>query len=114
MSLPTTIRHNQTTAIALALSIAVAFIFSCTLIRKPDLIITDPRTQEVITAAAAAAPPPYKEILLAISALLGSGIFVDNRRKDSVIKVLQKQNGTNREIISNTLNPAKPNTPGKR
>jgi len=92
MNVTAAVRHNQTTFMALAISIMIAGGFlGCQAIKKPP--------QEIIYAAgkaaatiAPAAPPPYKELLILISSILSSGIFVDNRRKDTVIKVLKAQN----------------------
>lgn len=112
MSLPRTIRHDQTTFAALVVCILISSIVGCSQILKPNIPQIAEASAPVIAAAATAAPPPYKELLIAISALLGSGIFVDNRRKDTVIKTLKKQNGANKEIIEHTLNPKLPDPPG--
>ncbi|MEA1958201.1 MAG: hypothetical protein U9N44_00795 [Chloroflexota bacterium] len=103
MKAPATIRHNQTTAAALALSLLLLGGFmGCQLLKEPP-----PEAVAAVAvgaeAAAATAPPPWKEILLAVSALLGSGIFVDNRRKDVVIKVLKTQNGNQKEVSRDSL-----------
>jgi len=113
MSLNSTFRHNQTTFVSALLALIVAGgIFGCHLLEQPDK--TPAQTAgEIAAAASTAAPPPLKEILIVISSLLGSGIFVDNRRKDSVIKVLQKENGINAEIISNNLKLTPPHTARK-
>lgn len=105
MSIPKPIRHNQTTFAALGVCIIIAAITGCIQLRKPPIPEIAAEIAPVVAAAAAAAPTPYKELLIAISALLGSGIFVDNRRKDSIIKTLKTENHANKAILSHTLNP---------
>lgn len=111
------------TFIAIGLSILVSGVFTgCSFLQPlfeatpadsntPGVFLPPPAAA-ILTAAAAAVPPPYKEILLVISAMLTSGIFIDNRRKDTVIKVLKSANDDQTEIISNTLNPRLHDPPG--
>ncbi len=89
MTLPKAIRYNPTTFAALLIAIVIASgIFGCHLL-KTDLPKTLAAAGEIAEAVVPLAPAPYKEILLVISGLLSSGMFIDNRRKDSIIKVLK-------------------------
>jgi len=111
------------TFIALGLSILISGSFAGCAALQPLLepggddpltpgVSLPPPAAVILTAAATVVPPPYKEILLVISGLLTSGIFIDNRRKDTVIKVLKSNNADQTKILSNTLNPRLPDPPG--
>lgn len=115
MQIPAAIRHNQITFIAIGISILLSGIFTgCQVLDSFfEPTTTDTNTPgpspaeiaaQIAAAAAPHAPPPYKEILLVISGLLTSGIFVDNRRKDTVIKVLKSTNA-NSHNASDAVTP---------
>lgn len=96
MTLPKIIRYNPSTFTALLFAIAIASgIFGCHLLQN-GLPETLAAAGDIAETIAPLAPPPYKEILLVISGLLSSGIFIDNRRKDSIIKVLKPANAKNK------------------
>jgi len=89
MTLPPTIRHNQSTFAALLISaILIGGFLGCQLSLAKKQAIAQ-KAAQIADTVAPVAPPPYKELLLALSALLSSGLLVDNRRKDTVIKVLK-------------------------
>lgn len=89
MTLPKAIRHDQYTIISLAICLLLpAAFFGCHLSKpqKQAIISTAATTAE---AAATGAPIPWTEIGIALSTIFGSGVFVDNRRKDVLIKRLK-------------------------
>lgn len=111
------------TFIALVISILISgSLISCTLFRplfepsdidpnSPSSNPTSPAS-DILSAASTAAPPPYKEILVLISAMLSSGIFVDNRRKDTVIKVLKSKYANKNNTPSQPRDPQTPDPAG--
>ncbi len=111
------------TFIAIGISILISGIFGgCQALRplfvqpagdpnRPGLA-QPPPAAVIIDTVAAVTPPPYKQILMMISAALTSGVFIDNRRKDTVIKVLKASNANQTKIITNTLNPQPPDPTG--
>jgi hypothetical protein len=107
MSLTKAIQHNQSLFIAAAISIlCFGTITACHLTQKQkEAIVTT--ALPIAEAAATAAPPPWKDIALGIISLLGSGVVVDNRRKDVLIKRLKTENANANAIIS--VIPTPPN-----
>lgn len=91
------IRHNPSTFTAVLIALLVIAGFLGCQLTKPDLQKVQAAAAKIAVTAAPLVPPPYKEILIGISTLLGSGILVDNRRKDSIIKVLKSANANKKK-----------------
>lgn len=112
MSLHTSIRHNPTSYTTLILSLAILFGFITCQLTPTQRKTVLKTSSKIATAATKAAPPPYKEIALIIASLLGGGTLVDNRRKDLLIKTLQKSNDLKDKTMesavkTNNANPAR-------
>lgn len=110
MSLTKAIQHNQSLFIAAAISIlSFGGMFAChlTQTQKKQIISTAAITAE---AAATKAPLPWSQIGLAIGTLLGGGSVVDNRRKDTLIKRLRKENANHLDVITRIAAPPGVNT----
>jgi hypothetical protein len=103
MSLSKTIKHNQGlfTSALIALLIPLT-IFGCHLTQdqKKQILST---TAIAAEAAAKGSPIPWSQIGLAFGTLFGSGVMIDNRRKDVLIKTLKKENATNHATINTIL-----------
>jgi len=101
MSLTASLQHNQSLVIAALISlIAAGSMIGCHLseTQKQQLLET---SHGVITAAVTKEPIPWPEIGKLIGVLLGSGLLVDNRRKDVVINQLKKQANDHTKLIAN-------------
>lgn len=97
MNLPKLIRHNPSTFTALLIGLLIVAGFLGCQLARPDLLKVQAVAAEIAATAAPLAPPPYREILIGISTLLSSGILVDNRRKDSIIKILKASNANKKK-----------------
>lgn len=105
------VQHNQMTFSALLICLLITGGFFGCHWSQAEKEAVQLKIADAAEKAAPLAPPPYKELLVLISALLSSGIFVDNRRKDVAIKVLKNSNAHQKDIIQNTLNPVSPGPP---
>jgi hypothetical protein len=78
-------------------------LFSCQLTQAQKKEIID--TGAIVGQAVVTHNPiPWKTIGLLIGNILGSGAIMDNRRKDILIKVLQKANDANKAMLANLVN----------
>lgn len=99
MSLSQTFRHNQFTIVSITICLLVfGVFFGCHLTRQQkQAIIT--AAVPIAEAAATGVPIPWTDIGIALSTIFGSGVFIDNRRKDVLIKSLKKQNANQLDIF---------------
>lgn len=105
MSLATIYRHDQFTLVSLTVCLLIfAVLFGCHLTQpqKKDIITT---TAIVAEAVATGTPIPWTEIGIAISTIIGSGVFIDNRRKDVLIKRLKTENANALELVTKLVAP---------
>jgi hypothetical protein len=111
MQIKAAIRHNQSLFLSILICAAViAGLFACQLTETQKKEIID--TGAIVgTALVTKAPIPWKTIGLLLGNILGSGAIIDNRRKDLLIKVLQKAKDANDAVIANLVNGNSPNTP---
>jgi hypothetical protein len=110
MSLTKALQHNQSLFIAAVISIlAFGGITACHLTetQKKAIITT---SLPIAEAAATAAPSPWKDIALSIISLLGSGVIVDNRRKDILIKRLKTENANALDTVIKLVSPPNNNS----
>jgi hypothetical protein len=85
-------------------------LFACQLTQAQKKEIID--TGAIIgTAVVTHNPIPWKTIGLLLGNILGSGAIIDNRRKDLLIKVLQKAKDANQAMLTNLVNGNCTNTP---
>lgn len=104
MTIPSQIRHNQYTLLAAVIALALfAPFLACQLTRESAEPIIEPAA-EVARAVIQKKPLPWSDIGIIISAIFGSGVFVDNRRKDILIKRLKTENADKDRTISTALN----------
>lgn len=110
MPLNKAIAHNQSLFIAAIISIlCFGGILACQLTQsQKKAIITT--AVPIAEAAATAAPTPWKEIALGIISLLSSGVIVDNRRKDVLIKRLKTENDNITKITGAIINTKFPDS----
>jgi len=110
MSLTKAIRHNQSLFISAIITVfSFSGMLACHLTHQQQKAIID-TTVAVAEAAAPVSPPPWREILLAIGTLLGSGSVIDNRRKDVLIKRLKTENANKEALVLKLVAPANNNT----
>lgn len=110
MSLSKAIRHNQSLVTAAIISfLCFGGILACHLSESQKQAIKT-TALPLAEAAATAAPTPWKEIALGIISLLGSGVVVDNRRKDVLIKRLKHENANHLQLITAIAAPTVSNT----
>jgi hypothetical protein len=91
-------------------SATITGLFACQLTQAQKKEIID--TGAIVASAVVTKTPiPWKTIGLLIGNILGSGAIIDNRRKDLLIKVLQKANDANKAMLANLLNGNSTNPP---
>lgn len=104
MQIRPAIRHNQNLLVSALICVAIMTgLFACQLTQaqKKDIIDTG---AIVGTAIVTQNHIPWKTIGLLLGNILGSGAIIDNRRKDLLIKVLQKAKDANDAVIANLVN----------
>jgi hypothetical protein len=111
MSLTKAIQHNQSLFIAALIStLCFGSMLGCHLThaQKKDII-----TQAVPIAKALTpgVPIPWEQIALLVTALLGSGSIIDNRRKDVLVKRLKTENANALQLVTKLVAPPNNNTP---
>jgi hypothetical protein len=104
MSIKASIRHNQNLFVSAMICFAIMTgLFACQLTQAQKKEIID--TGAIVgTAVVTHNPIPWKTIGLLIGNILGSGAIMDNRRKDLLIKVLQKAKDANEAMLANMVN----------
>jgi hypothetical protein len=109
MSIKASIRHNQNLFLSAIICVAIMTgLFACQLTQAQKKEIID--TGAIVgTAVVTHNPIPWKTIGLLIGNILGSGAIMDNRRKDILIKVLQKANDANKAMLANLVNGSSTN-----
>lgn len=106
MSVKKAIQHNQSLFISAIITIlCFGGMLACHLTPAQEKAILD-TTTTVAEIAAPVTPTPWREILLAVVSLLGSGSVVDNRRKDVLIKRLKKENANALQTVVRLTAPA--------
>jgi len=111
MSLKTAIRHNEGLFVSILIcSAIISGLFACQLTETQKKEIID--TGAIVgTAVVTHSPIPWKTVGLLIGNFLGTGAIIDNRRKDILIKVLQKASDANKALLANLVNGNSTNTP---
>jgi hypothetical protein len=110
MSLKSAVQHNQSLVIAAGFSLAAALsMIGCHLsqLQKAAIIET---SEGIAQAVVQSKPIPWPAIGELVGVLLGSGLLVDNRRKDVVIKRLKLQNADQQKLITTIVTPTKRNS----
>jgi hypothetical protein len=111
MQIKASIRHNPNLFLSILICAAlIAGLIACQLTeaQKKEIIDTGAIVgQAVVTHN----PIPWKTIGLLVGNILGSGAIMDNRRKDILIKVLQKANDANKAMLANLVHGNSTNPP---
>ena len=103
MSLAQNYRHNQFTLISAAIAITIFVPFLACQLSETEKTAIVTTAAETATAVITHQPIPWSDIGIVLGTIFGSGVFVDNRRKDILINRMKTENANLTKITGAIL-----------